>query len=175
MKSLIIAALTIGSLVGHAETLYITFDLFNNLGDTATVSVYAEAIGGGAYHAYSGTAALNFAAASYTNVLATLLPAGPGTVLSPSGLFLVNNVVYVPPADPVLDYSGLLFIFGTDEINIWGNGPDNYSLYVGRDGGYVQNDPWTLVPDSFVTPEPMTFVLMGTGLAAVGLLRRRTA
>ena len=58
-----------------------------------------------------------------------LYPGGPAEVGSPSGYFLIDNLLY-PSVDPGIDNGGLLFVTPTDfEINIFSNGPDNYQFY----------------------------------------------
>lgn len=51
------------------------------------------------------------------------------------GSFIWDNLVN-PNSDPFLDPDGLLFVDGNSELNIWGNSPDNYSLYGNIDGNY---------------------------------------
>ena len=51
------------------------------------------------------------------------------------GSFIWDNIV-TPGSDPFLDVDGLLFVNGFSELNIWGNSPDNYSLYGNIDGNY---------------------------------------
>jgi hypothetical protein len=58
----------------------------------------------------------------------TLIPGGPGVTTSPLGSFLYDNVI-TPSANPALDIDGLLFGVTGKEINVWGNGADNYSFY----------------------------------------------
>jgi hypothetical protein len=55
-------------------------------------------------------------------------PGGPGPVISPTGFFEYNNVLY-PLSNPLLDTWGLLFTGNGLEINIWGNSPNNYTFY----------------------------------------------
>ena len=58
-----------------------------------------------------------------------LYPDGPAEVDSPSGFFLIDNLVY-PSVDPGIDNGGLLFATASDfEINIFSNGADNYQFY----------------------------------------------
>ncbi len=62
----------------------------------------------------------------------SLLPGGPGPVLSPSG-FTYNNILYYP-GDPFVDSYGIVglgFLSTTgNELNLWGNNsPANYTLY----------------------------------------------
>jgi hypothetical protein len=55
-------------------------------------------------------------------------PSPPFPFVSPSGAFIVDNVLY-PGQDPSLDVYGLLFTGAGLEINIWGTGPGTYSYY----------------------------------------------
>jgi hypothetical protein len=58
-----------------------------------------------------------------------LYPDGPTEVDSPSGYFLIDNLLY-PSIDPAIDNGGLLFATSSDfEINIFSNGPDSYQFY----------------------------------------------
>jgi hypothetical protein len=106
--------------------------------------------------------------------------ADPSAVFtSPLGLFLADNRLYAP-GNPILDTYGLLFM-GTGgetsseikEINLWGNGPNNYSFYVGTPTGYqVQVDTFS---DFKVPDGGATLMLLGGALAALGAVRRRLA
>lgn len=64
-----------------------------------------------------------------------LYPGGPGVTLSPLGAFDYDDVLY-PSTDPPLDVDALLFTGPGLEINIWGNGPGNYSFYDFSGSGY---------------------------------------
>ena len=124
-----------------------------------------------------------FATSGYVDVTSglaighySLEPLGPGEVLTPSGLFFVDNVIY-PMLGPatLLDVWGLIFTNGTTEINIWGNGGTQaYQFYSGANGGYpVEGAPnGTFL---FAVPEPSTLALLGLGgiCLAVGAIRRR--
>jgi len=75
-----------------------------------------------------------------------LYPGGPAEVLSPSGRFLFDNVLY-PSIDPGLDNGGLLFMGSGLEINIWSNSPDNYEFDDWNGSSYtndVTGAPFTL-------------------------------
>ena len=75
-----------------------------------------------------------------------LYPGGPSEVLSPSGRFLFDNVLY-PSIDPGIDNGGLLFIGSGLEINIWSNSPDNYEFDDWNGSSYTNDatgEPFTL-------------------------------
>jgi len=80
------------------------------------------------------------------------------------GTDLIYDDVLNPSSNPVIDDDGLLFQFnGFSEdfdLNIWSNGPGSYTLF---EGNYLiggPNDP----SGDFVTPEPSSLLLLGTGL-----------
>jgi hypothetical protein len=78
-----------------------------------------------------------------------LYPGGPAVTTSPAGAFLYDNLFF-PTEDPALDGDGLLFTGGGGlEINIWGNGTDNYSFYTGYSSG---NYPVQITAAGVITP-----------------------
>jgi hypothetical protein len=100
--------------------------------------------------------------------------------------------------DPVLDGNGLGFASGPYQdsshyntlINLWGNGPDSYTLFVAEadvdSNGNVIGDPqWVYASDTdnspsnpvtlIPVPEPSTFGLVSAGLLGLLALRRRKA
>jgi hypothetical protein len=90
----------------------------------------------------------------------------PGSGISPSGLFIFNNLLY-PSGNPQLDVNGLLFVdtITGAEINIWGNGPyppTFYSTYTGLNGGYPLADTGSVFTLS--SPELPTWPLLVMGL-----------
>ncbi len=93
-------------------------------------------IGGGAFSAIGGSLTVTGGAdiGSYS-----LYPVGPAETISPFGAFAVDDVLY-PASNPYLDVWGLLFTGGGLEINIWGNGPDNYSFYSDNGASYTVAD-----------------------------------
>jgi hypothetical protein len=71
-------------------------------------------------------------------------PNPPTPFSSPSGAFMANDVLY-PGQNPSLDQFGLLFSTGNGlEINIRGNGPDNYSYYSSDSNLASDNAEFTL-------------------------------
>jgi len=65
----------------------------------------------------------------------SLYPGGPGETGSPAGGFDFNDLLYILE-NPTLDMYGLLFTGPGIEINIWGNGTNNYSFYDYFGGDY---------------------------------------
>ena len=112
-------------------------------------------------------------------------PVGPSVWTSPDGAFNINNVIYTG-SNPTLDGWGLLFGNGaSEELNIWGNGADNYSFWVFTPGvGYTiaDNDgapgSFSVAPlveiESFeaAVPEPATWAMFLLGFGAIGFMLR---
>ena len=85
----------------------------------------------------------------------SLFPGGPGVTTSPNGAFLFDNLMF-PVQDPTLDMDGLLFLGGSDQVNIWGNGPGNYSFYAYNNGTYITTiaSAGTVTPVVSPVPDP---------------------
>lgn len=64
-----------------------------------------------------------------------LYPGDPDPVytISPAGAFYYDNI-FLPGQNPAFDGYGPLFLGSGLEVNLWGNGPDNYSFYIGTGG-----------------------------------------
>lgn len=142
---------------------------------SASGTLSAHPVGGGQYIVDSGSAFFN------GDSMSLIAGTDNGAAqLSPSGLFIFDNVLYLS-SNPTLDVDGLLFADSLGhELNIWGNGaPGSYSTYTGIGGSYPLQDvasTFTIVP-SVPTPEPSAIILLGVGLLALtGLAwRRRSA
>jgi hypothetical protein len=79
-----------------------------------------------------------------------LYPGGPTAIDSPSGQFIFDNILFptYPTTNPAIDVDGLLFRNSSGfEVNIWGNGINNYEY---DDTNYVNDDvgsPFTVNED----------------------------
>jgi hypothetical protein len=151
-----------GTPTGIDPTFFFSISLGGNV---ANATLMASDLGGGQFLATSGV--LNVTAGPDVGTYA-LVPGGPAAFGSPSGVFIVDNVLF-PGSNPVLDIFGLLFSGSGLEINIWGNSPDNYSFF-SFDGSNI-NVGVTGTPDSLslsAVPEPSSLVLACVGGIMVG-------
>jgi len=110
---------------------------------------------------------------------------GTGTfqnlITSPSGRFIYDNAVYVPPAtnpqypatNPILDNGGLLFTDASNnEVNLWGNADGSYTFDAFINNAYL--DPTGIIGTSTITPtpEPSSLALIALMLVPAGILFR---
>ena len=130
-----------------------------------------------------------------TTAAGDLLTAG-GDVRNHDGDVITYDTVANPLNDPIFDNTGVCFASGfygydggTPEynalINIWGNGPGSYTMFVGEaqldgDGNVIGDAQWVYTTDSGSltltenpVPEPATLGLVSAGLLGLLALRRR--
>ncbi len=132
-----------------------------------------------------GQLAVNSATGDVTSITGSVSVAGQpidaiSTILAdpsfPSpydnGPFIYDNIYYA--GNPVLDVDGVLFATAGNpggSWNLWGNSPNNYSLYE-----YVPNAGYTVEAVGTLavsTPEPSTWVIVLLGFAGLGFVGHR--
>jgi hypothetical protein len=94
-----------------------------------------------------------------------LIPGGPNVFTTPSGAFIVDNVVYPVLSAEVFDNWGLAFNASGAEWNLFGNGAGQpYSLYT-CEGGCYASDRGTVALTT--VPETSTWIMMALGFAGL--------
>ena len=188
----VLAAMLLMALVSSARAAIYTF-AFISSGMNATGTI--DIVGGVAQYGSINVTGVPLEAAPNTFVTAagTLLPAnGPTDAQNHNGDVITYDNVVNLLNNPVLNGNGLGFGSGPYQdsthyntlINLWGNSPDSYTLFVGEaqlDGnGNVIDAEWVYHADSgsltlIPVPEPATLALAGlSGLSLLLVRRQRT-
>lgn len=95
----------------------------------------------------------------------SLIPGGPGAFITPSGSFIVDNVLHYPASSgQYFDIDGLAFTASGAEWNLWGNG-SSYTLGTCQGGCYTFDYGTAAVAQ---VPELSTWAMMGLGFAVLG-------
>jgi hypothetical protein len=148
-----------GILMSLGAAAYANTISFTYTGSTsASGSIDLTYVSGNQYHITGGSATVTGYSGTFT-----LMPGGTLNFNSPSGYFFADNL-YLNPGNPHFDGAGPLFLNGSEELNIFGNSADNYSLYVWTPAlGYATIDTGgTLtVPDGGMTVGLLGLAMVG--------------
>ena len=192
--ALAIATLAISPLAARATTLSLLFSFQDPNGlVSGDFTLTATAVAGdpGAYLATAGT--LDITAPSADGIAGDYVlyqnPVAPNPTISPTGLFIYDDLV-MPGGSPVVTNPGLLAFGGPglgnvpegkgSEINFFSNDANTYELYTGVNGNYPYSYVFTASQGSVTAqvvaplaspgrelvpaPEPSTWLIMGSFL-----------
>ena len=181
MKRLLCGIAVLAAMIafaGRAEASLVQFDFSysgTNVGGgpvSGSGYLFGNYVGGGMYLLTSGDGTSSEAG----NL--TLEPAGTYINTFPPSVNLTSDNLLTPASNPVLDGNGLVFAGSSlpatsHYFNIWGNGPNNYSYFNNYDSWPIGSGNLDSFTVSGPVPEPATLTLLGTGLLAGCVIRRR--
>ena len=98
-------------------------------------------------------------------------PNQPYNSISPSGLFIFDNVYY--PGAPSVSNPGLLFKTASFEWNLFSDNSTQYQLYSANGSGYASHSVGSLSVSAVPEARTWAMLVVGFGLAGAGLRRRR--
>jgi hypothetical protein len=188
MKKLRMAILVV--IAGFAmESRASLFDItYSGGGVSGSGEITATANGGGSYTATGGFFTIAPGGSIPANTYSLVTIGSPPTVaaiIGTGGLNLSGDNLITYPGNPFLDGNGLVFdtVLGNmgTVINLWGNGPDNYTLYGAGLGIATGNQQVPLGGDATISlvavPESTTMIagallLLPFGASTLRILRR---
>src|ERR1700722_2406208 len=181
MKRFLLGIVVLGATLGFAgrtEASLVQFDFSysgTNVGGgpvSGSGYLFGNYVGGGTYLLTGG-----YGTSSEAGNL-TLEPAGTYINTYPPSVNLTSDNLLTPASNPVLDGNGLVFAGSSlpptsQYFNIWGNGPNSYSYFNNYDSWPIGSGNLDSFTVSGPVPEPATLTLLGTGLLAGCVIRRR--
>jgi hypothetical protein len=158
------AAIALVGTSAHADTLW----NFTYAGTGVSASGSFTTVGNGSTPSLVNSMSGTYTDGSTSGAI-TLIPIASGTpTYAPDGLYIADNLF---GGSPQIDVWGLLFLAGTQEVNVYTD-PSQGLLSTTSHGGYVFT-PITF--NAVAVPEPASVAMLLAGLGALAFTSRRRA